>query len=261
MRYLSPGGSNLPFSTYAATFSPDGKTLVTSGESDSNTVWSFPKGEVKSHLDGTATGGLSINISPDGHTLVTGASAITDGKIKVWNLRTGKVLHTLPGSKQGVSAVAISPDSSVFAFGSNDGTLKILSLRTGEPVKIFRNLGKVWSVAFASDGRTLVSAQEDGTIKIWQVPDSATSQAKSQGIAGYNPVADQPQLPIDIRSGGSEDNGFVFLDLSVPDRHTTKSAFGGALRLYDAHIAKMFEVTDFLCHKNGWSSSTEFNWG
>lgn len=35
--------------------------------------------------------------------------------------------------------------------------------------------------------------------------------------------------------------------LTVPDTNTTKSAYGGRLRIYDLHIAKMFEVTYFDC--------------
>jgi len=36
----------------------------------------------------------------------------------------------------------------------------------------------------------------------------------------------------------------------VPDVDTTRSAYGGRLRLYDVHIAKMFEVTHFLCQRD-----------
>ena len=35
--------------------------------------------------------------------------------------------------------------------------------------------------------------------------------------------------------------------LSVPDADTTVSAYGGRLRLYDVHIAKMIEVTHYQC--------------
>ena len=35
--------------------------------------------------------------------------------------------------------------------------------------------------------------------------------------------------------------------LDVPDADTTVSAYGGRLRLYDVHIAKMIEYTDYLC--------------
>jgi hypothetical protein len=35
--------------------------------------------------------------------------------------------------------------------------------------------------------------------------------------------------------------------ITVPDRDTTAPAYGGRLRVYDVHIAKMVEVTHHLC--------------
>lgn len=43
--------------------------------------------------------------------------------------------------------------------------------------------------------------------------------------------------------------------ITVPDRNTTASAYGGRLRRYDVHIAKMFEVTHFMCRNHGWRGS------
>lgn len=37
--------------------------------------------------------------------------------------------------------------------------------------------------------------------------------------------------------------------ITVPDDNTTRSAYGGDLRLYDVHIAKMFEVTHYFCQR------------
>ncbi|MBW4472283.1 MAG: hypothetical protein KME45_18045 [Stenomitos rutilans HA7619-LM2] len=36
----------------------------------------------------------------------------------------------------------------------------------------------------------------------------------------------------------------------MPDQDTTISAYGGELRRYDIHVAKMFEVTHYLCQQN-----------
>ena len=35
--------------------------------------------------------------------------------------------------------------------------------------------------------------------------------------------------------------------ITIPNQDTTQPAYGGRLLLYDVHIAKMFEVTHFLC--------------
>ncbi|MCT7974071.1 hypothetical protein [Laspinema olomoucense] len=37
--------------------------------------------------------------------------------------------------------------------------------------------------------------------------------------------------------------------LIVPNSDTTQSAYGGELRLYDVHLAKMFEITHFECNR------------
>ena len=43
------------------------------------------------------------------------------------------------------------------------------------------------------------------------------------------------------------DEGYYYI--SVPDSDTTASAYGGKLRLYDVHIAKMFEVSHDACKR------------
>lgn len=48
------------------------------------------------------------------------------------------------------------------------------------------------------------------------------------------------------------------IDITVPDQDTTVSAYGGELRRYDVHIAKMFEVTHFLCQQE--HKPDQFEW-
>ena len=48
--------------------------------------------------------------------------------------------------------------------------------------------------------------------------------------------------------------------MSVPDRDTTKSAYGGRLRVYDVHIAKMFEVTHHMCEMGRISPGTTWTY-
>ena len=47
----------------------------------------------------------------------------------------------------------------------------------------------------------------------------------------------------------SSDEGYYFLSTPVDD--TTVPAYGGRLRLYDVHIAKMFEMTQYYCKPRG----------
>lgn len=58
-----------------------------------------------------------------------------------------------------------------------------------------------------------------------------------------NPSTRRPQLPMAIEHAEGT------YTLTVPDTNTTRSAYGGQLRLYDAHIAVMFEVTYADCQE------------
>lgn len=49
----------------------------------------------------------------------------------------------------------------------------------------------------------------------------------------------------DIPMQVSNDDGLHFL--VVPNSETTSPAYGGKLRLYDVHIAKMFEMSHYYC--------------
>jgi hypothetical protein len=74
--------------------------------------------------------------------------------------------------------------------------------------------------------------------------------------------ANKTEVPITLisfmpaRKGGEARGVFV-----VPDRDTTRSAYGGSLRRYDVHIAKMFEVANLYCNSdNGNWESVEWNY-
>jgi hypothetical protein len=48
------------------------------------------------------------------------------------------------------------------------------------------------------------------------------------------------------------------MQLTAPNRDTTQPAYGGKLRLYDVHLAKMFETSHFLCQQSRGVSGYEW---
>ncbi|MCL1475093.1 WD40 repeat domain-containing protein, partial [Argonema antarcticum] len=69
-----------------------------------------------------------------------------------------------------VYSVAISPDGQTLVSGSNDKTINIWNLATGNLIRTLSgHSGYVYSVAISPDGQTLVSGSNDKTIKIWRV--------------------------------------------------------------------------------------------
>ncbi|MDB9395750.1 WD40 repeat domain-containing protein [Microcystis aeruginosa] len=75
-------------------FSPDGKTLVSSGADNTIKLWNVETGQEIRTLKGHDNSVSSVNFSPDGKTLVSGSA---DKTIKLWNLGTDWGLSALMG--------------------------------------------------------------------------------------------------------------------------------------------------------------------
>jgi WD40 repeat protein len=149
------------------TFSPDGKTLATTGYDRLIKLWDVATGKelrtLKDHSD--AVYGLAF--SPDSKLL---ASAAADRAVKVWDVATGTRLYTLGESTDWVYAVAWSPDGRHVAGAGVDKSIRIweASATGGKIVQsVFAHEAPVTRLAYAADGKTLYSLSEDRTVKAW----------------------------------------------------------------------------------------------
>ena len=78
--------------------------------------------------------------------------------------------RTLTGHSDLVTSLAISPDSKTLASGSDDKTIKLWNLATGEQIRTLTGHSDlVNSVAISPDGKTLASGSRDKTIKLWNL--------------------------------------------------------------------------------------------
>ena len=89
--------------------------------------------------------------------------------------------HVLWGHSDSVKSVVFSPDGSRVVSGSNDFTLRIWNVATGESeAELSGHSSWVNSVVFSPDGSLLVSGSTDGTVRIWNVA-TRESEAELRG--------------------------------------------------------------------------------
>ncbi len=158
----------------AVAYSPDGKTLASSGSSDGTIqLWDVESGKHTKTLEGHTDTVISIAFSPDGKTLVSGSK---DDTLRVWDVNTGRMLRKLAGHSNDLKSVVFSRDGKMIASGSEDATARLWDAKTGRFLPTLR--GHFWgikAVAFSPDGKTVVSS-DSSTILFWDWKKLAKSQ-------------------------------------------------------------------------------------
>src|SRR5262249_34998179 len=100
-----------------------------------------------------------------------------DDRLLVWNLQTGRVQRTIPVETYVESALAISPDGRLLAaaltsFGAEErvAQIRIWDIATKhERMRLQPKVSSVRSLAFSTDGKTLVSGMDDTTAVVWDI--------------------------------------------------------------------------------------------
>lgn len=93
--------------------------------------------------------------------------------------------QTLTGHSDEVNSVAFSPDGTTLASASNDNTIKLWEVQTGQLKRTFiGHTDHVQTVSFSPDGRTLASGSNDHSVKLWDV---RTGQVR-QTLSGHKNI-------------------------------------------------------------------------
>ncbi|WP_375480106.1 protein kinase [uncultured Nostoc sp.] len=181
-------------------FSPDGQILASGSWDKTIKLWDVNTGREICTIGGHQLKVNSVAFSPQGQLL---ASASYDRTIRLWqipalegfqkefeNRPCYSLLATLSGHAWAVLTVAFSPDGQILATGSDDNTIKLWEVNTGQLICTL--VGHSWSVvavAFTADGETLLSASCDKTVKLWRVSTAEEIVTLSGHIDSVSAVA------------------------------------------------------------------------
>jgi WD40 repeat protein/serine/threonine protein kinase len=148
----------------ALAFSHDGRWLV-SGSKD-HTLWlqELPDGKGR-RIDVGGVGVLAVGFSPDGQRLVSSSQG--DNSLRLWDVRTGETRGVLRGHLNQVNHFGWSPEGKRLVTASDDRTVRVWDVESGESRVLQGHTDGVVQVAFSPDGRRVASASKDGTVRLW----------------------------------------------------------------------------------------------
>lgn len=161
-------------------FSPDGKTLASSGFLLTK-LWDVSSGAELAALEGSS--GRSLIFSPDGKNLFIGDR---DAYMAQWDVSTATELANLK-----VNAIVFRPDGRVLAaaivFESQD--IQLRDLLAGTELRTLKQrTNKVRSIALSSDGNTFASSGDD--VKLWDLANGGALRrltASRSFVVGFSP--------------------------------------------------------------------------
>jgi WD40 repeat protein len=165
---------------FFATFSSNGRLLVTVGGTDTVRIWDVVTGKILHQLkhNGYPDKVNSASFSPDGKFVVTSS---WDGA-HIWNTITGEEIRRFDeGGTFDTKFATFSPDGK-FVVTAEQYTAQIWEATTGKKIREFNHSDEVFSAIFSPDGKSVVTASKDNTARIW---DTVTGKLRKR-LVGHS---------------------------------------------------------------------------
>ncbi|NQU60841.1 MAG: hypothetical protein HQ512_06895 [Rhodospirillales bacterium] len=147
-------------------FLPGGARAMTTSDDKTAILWDLKTMKPLKHFKGHSHKVMGLDIAPLGNLAATGS---WDKTVRLWDLTAGKeallIKHSSP-----LNAVAFGLGGIVVAGGGHDGKIPVWNAKTGRKIGTLEGHERgVTGLSISPDGRRLLSASIDKTLKLWDL--------------------------------------------------------------------------------------------
>ena len=163
----------------ALAFSADGKKLISGNMGGKVQMWSAETGVALAPFLAGQDMEEAVKGGPGNFTVTyrdiikalafsSNNTLLAVGSIQKTHLLGSSKQPPLKDASRGTESLAFAPDDTVLLAGLRNGGIELFDLTTGEKINTLNgHTATVETLVFSTDGKTLVSTGQDGTILLW----------------------------------------------------------------------------------------------
>ena len=173
----------------ALAFSADGAFIAVGDTNYNVSVWNVETGTLEAILSDHTEWVRSVEFDPfDRNKLYSGSE---DRSVKIWNIKSKQCLKTFNPGVGIILSISLCSKGKKLACSGSEGKIGIWDLEKEESQKIWLahdGVARVWSIAWSSDDKYIVTGAQDSKIKIWNAKTKKIVQQFSEHVGTVQSV-------------------------------------------------------------------------